>query len=217
MSNLSSYDVVVFDLDDTLYSEKQYVLSGYKYLSDLIEDLYSKSVYNIFLKALKLKEKDVFSYVIKEIDLPLCIKKDLIFAYRYHTPNIQLHEGVLPILKQLKKNGIPMYLITDGRAVTQRLKVEALGIKSFFDYMYISEEVGMPKPSPDSFKAIQNIHHNKSIVYIADNPNKDFLAPSKLGWDTIGLLHKKSRVHPLLSNYLKASKKWLNEFKDLSC
>lgn len=217
MANLSNFDVVVFDLDDTLYSEMNYVLSGYKFLSELIEKLYSKSTYQTFIKALNEKVPDVFSYVIAEHKLPITLKEHLILAYRYHAPNIKLHKGVMLTLEQLKSKNIPMYLITDGRGITQRLKISSLEIANFFESIFISEEVGVGKPEPDSFIAIQRLHPNKSIVYVADNPKKDFISPKKLGWNSIGILNKNTRVHPLTSNYIQAANVWLDEFKELTC
>ena len=217
MANLSNFDIVVFDLDDTLYSEMDYVLSGYKFLSELIEKLYSKSTYQTFIKALNANNSDVFSYVIAEHKLPRTLKEHLILAYRYHTPNIKLHEGVISILEQLKNKKIPMYLITDGRGITQRLKITSLEIESFFESVFISEEVGVRKPEPDTFIAIQREHPNESIVYVADNPKKDFIVPKQLGWNSIGILNKNTRVHPLTRNYIQAANVWLDEFKELSC
>lgn len=217
MADLSNFDVVVFDLDDTLYSELDYVLSGYHFLSELIERLYSKVTYKTFIEALKTKVPDVFSYVIEEHCLPKTLKEHLILAYRYHTPNIKLHEGVILILEQLRSKNIPMYLITDGRGITQRLKISSLEIETFFESIYISEEVGVGKPQPDSFIAIQRLHPDKSIVYVADNPTKDFIAPNQLGWDSIGIININTRVHPLTSDYTQAANIWLDQFKGLTC
>ncbi|WP_394172290.1 HAD family hydrolase [Thalassotalea litorea] len=217
MVEFSTFDVVVFDLDDTLYSEIDYVLSGYRYLSQLIEKLYSKSTYQSFLDALERNKSDIFEYVIAQHKLPKSLKEHLVLAYRYHTPNIQLHEGVIYTLEHLKSKNVPVYLITDGRGLTQRLKIVSLGIEKFFDYIFISEEVGAAKPEPDSFLAIQKIHPNKSIVYVADNPKKDFIVPKQLGWGAIGILNKSSRVHPLTKNYRQTANVWFDEFKELTC
>ena len=217
MANLLDYDVVVFDLDDTLYSEMDYVLSGYKFSSDLIKMLYSKNTFETFVKALNEKIPDIFSYVISEHKLPGILKEHLILAYRYHVPNIKLHEGVILTLENLRGNNIPIYLITDGRSITQRLKIVSLKIEYFFEYIFISEEVGVGKPEPDSFIAIQRKHPNKSIVYVADNPKKDFIAPEQLGWSSIGILNKYTRVHPLTNNYIQAANVWIDEFKELTC
>jgi putative hydrolase of the HAD superfamily len=217
MSDLSNFDVVVFDLDDTLYSEKDYVLSGYRYLADLIERLYSKITYQSFLDAITKNKADVFDYVIAENGLPVSLKQHLILAYRYHAPIISLHAGVIEVFNELKTKAIPMYLITDGRGVTQRLKISSLGIEGFFEDIYISEEVGAGKPELKSFAAIDLIHPQKSIVYIADNPKKDFIAPKELGWKSVGILNLNTRVHPLTNNYIETADLWLNEFKELTC
>lgn len=217
MNSLSDFDIVVFDLDDTLYSEMDYVLSGYKYLAVLIEKTYGKNTYQSFLDALSLDYEDVFEYVIKVHELPDSLKKHLILAYRYHVPNIQLHEGVQLVLSELKSLNIPVYLITDGRGITQRLKVISLGIKDYFNKIFISEEVGAGKPELYSFLAIEALHKNKSIVYIADNPKKDFIAPKELGWGTIGILNADTRIHLLTDNHIQAADVWLKEFKELIC
>jgi putative hydrolase of the HAD superfamily len=217
MANLSNFDVVVFDLDDTLYSEMDYVLSGYRYLSELIEKMYSKSTYQTFIKALNAKKTDIFDYVITAHRLPKSLKKHLILAYRYHTPNIKLHEGAISILNELKNKKIPMYLITDGRGVTQRLKITSLEIENFFEHIFISEEVGIGKPAVDSFLVIQNTNPSKKIVYVADNPKKDFIAPKQLGWNSIGILNKNTRIHPLTNNYIQAADIWLDELKEITC
>lgn len=217
MANLLDYDVVVFDLDDTLYSEMDYVLSGYNFLSDLLEKLYSKNTYQTFINALNEKAPDVFSYVISEHKLPKIIKDHLVLVYRYHMPNIKLHEGVMSVLETLNNKNIPIYLISDGRSITQRLKIFSLDIENFFELIFISEEVGVGKPEPDSFIAIQRAHPNESIVYVADNPKKDFIAPKQLGWSSIGIINKNTRVHPLTNNYIQAASVWIDEFKELTC
>lgn len=217
MVSISSFDVVVFDLDDTLYSEMDYVLSGYQYLANLIETLYSKRTHQSFSEAMENNHSDVFEYVIAENDLPVSLKQHLILAYRYHKPRITLHTGVMEILNTLKSNNIPMYLITDGRGITQRLKISSLGIEYFFEGVFISEEVGVGKPELKSFSTITAQHLKKSIVYIADNPKKDFIAPKELGWKSIGILNLNTRVHPLTNNYIETADLWLNEFKELTC
>lgn len=217
MVNILDYDVVVFDLDDTLYSEKDYVLSGYSYLTKMLKSLYSVDTHESFLEAIKNNEKDVFDYVLKKNQLPLLLKEHLILAYRYHKPKLNLHDGVAEILKKLTYKKIPIYIITDGRSVTQRLKMNALNITNFFNGIYISEEVGVEKPAPDSFVFISNKYPNKRIVYIADNPKKDFIVPNDLGWESIGLLQKESRIHPLSKNYETKANIWLETFKELVC
>ena len=215
MVNLSSYDVIVFDLDDTLYSEKQYVHSGFKYLALIIQQLFSIDVEDDLLGAFTRNEKDVFSFIIDKYNLPATLKSHLVLAYRYHQPNLTLCKTVKLTLDSLKQLDKPMYLITDGRSLTQRLKINALDIKHYFKKIYISEEVGAEKPSIQSFMDIKKAEINSKIVYIADNPKKDFIAPRQLGWDSIGLKNEKIRVHPLTSDFLIKADVWLESFQEI--
>lgn len=217
MHKLTEFDVIVFDLDDTLYSEKEYVLSGYRYLADLIYKIYNKDTYQSFLSALSAGCDDIFDYVTLEHALPKLLKQHLILAYRYHNPVINLQEGAKTLLTQLKYENTPVYLITDGRGITQRLKIDSLGIRDFFNDIFISEEVGAGKPELDSFLTIKKQHPNKKIVYVADNPIKDFIAPKNLGWGTVGILNMETRIHPLTDDYKQAADVWLNELKELIC
>lgn len=208
---LTQYDVVVFDLDDTLYSEKSYVESGYQAIAHYINILFNKD----FLSALKnnIKASNVLASSLQELELPEYLLPQLIQIYRYHEPQITLLPKIENIVNTLKKNSIPLYIITDGRSLTQRLKIEGLGIKHYFQGIYISEEQGFEKPSLHSFSLISKSHQNQKIVYIGDNPKKDFIAPHQLGWDTIGIKHQAIRVHPM--NIVEAPRYWIENTNDL--
>jgi putative hydrolase of the HAD superfamily len=211
VNKLTDYDVVVFDLDDTLYSEKQYQESGYKAISNMIGSLYDVD----FLSSIhrNKESKNVLKAAITELQLPEVLLEHCINIYRYHRPIISLYSGVKEVLDKLTKAQIPLYIITDGRSVTQRLKIESLGIKGYFQDVFISEEQGFSKPCEHSFKKIANLHRNKKIVYIGDNPKKDFIASSNLGWGSIGVQHLSTRVHPM--HIVKEPDFWLSEISNL--
>ena len=85
--------------------------------------------------------------------------------------------------------------MTDGRSITQRLKLRALGLGDI--PAYVSEEYGgADKPDPTRFLAIVNDFPADHYVYVADNPGKDFFAPNDLGWLTIGVRHNGRGIHP---------------------
>jgi len=209
---LREYDVVVFDLDDTLYSENSYVNSGYKAIAHYVESLYGLD-FNCALEKCR-DDSNVLASVLDELGLSTSLLPQFVQIYRYHEPDIEVLPGVNFILQGLKKEGVPIYLVTDGRSITQRLKITALGIKTYFCKIFISEEQGHEKPSPHSFEEINNQHKNSKIVYIGDNPKKDFIAPHKLHWDTIGIKHNEFRVHPLLE--IEAPRYWVENIGDLS-
>ena len=79
-------------------------------------------------------------------------------------------------------------LLTDGRSISQRNKLSAMGITSLFDEILISEEFGSEKPCEDNYLFFQNKYSTNDCVYFGDNFGKDFVTPNRLGWKTIGLL-----------------------------
>lgn len=195
-------DVVVFDLDDTLASERDYVRSGFKLIKQQLSARYPNIDFsalpfrlNTYLNARKpyfnLLE-EILKQQIPELsgspDKLATLLKELVILYRSHTPETEdyhLRAGVEEVLEELQRRGIVMALITDGRSVTQRCKIDALGLGNFIAYenFLISEETGFDKTSPENFSEIvRRFPEAKRFFYIADNPRKDFIMPNILGW-----------------------------------
>lgn len=188
--------IFVFDLDDTLYSEKAYEESGIKavwcHFSELIPEISSTS----FLDKLLFNSQDWIQQILEATGgNELISKETLINFYRTHLPNIKLYDDALQLLKFLKLNNSKMALITDGRSITQRQKIKALNITEFFNTICISEEMGSEKPSMTSYELIQNVFPGMKYIYIGDNVNKDFLAPNNMGWVTYGVRDRGCNIH----------------------
>src|SRR5919109_3451394 len=123
--------VVVFDLDDTLYLERDYVRSGFVAVDRWVNDRFSIS--GFFDRAWALFEAgrrgDIFDRAIVELTArpnPELVR-DLVDVYRGHTPSIRLApdaEAALPGLGARYRTA----LLTDGIGTTQARKVAALGL-----------------------------------------------------------------------------------------
>lgn len=175
--------VVVFDLDDTLYKEVDYVCSG---LMAVAHHLGDDSLLALMLKA-RSKGMNAFEAV-KEQRSDAEIDK-MIEIYRNHKPQISLSRDTTLTLDYLHSK-YTLALVTDGRSVGQRNKIEALALERYFapEDIIISEEFGSDKHSAANFKAIEKNHPGaESYFYIGDNPEKDFYQPNLLGWHTIML------------------------------
>lgn len=175
---------VIFDLDDTLYSEKEYVKSGYKAVSDFLGGGYEEKLWSYFTSG-----KPAIDLLLKELSRE-CEKAEVLNVYRFHKPNIQLYPGVKELLAELKSKGYKVGIITDGRPEGQRNKIEALGIE--VDDIIITDELGgiqFRKPCDIAFRIMQNRWRMNSseMVYIGDNACKDFQAPKQLGMKSIWL------------------------------
>lgn len=173
---------VIFDLDDTLYSEKDYVRSGYRKIAEHLEK-----------PELTDQMWAVFECGGKAIDEVLTAngleahKDEALHIYRFQKPDIQPYPGVeqmIARIRETKKVGI----ITDGRPEGQWAKIRALGIQ--VDEIIVTDELGgieFRKPNSTAFCLMQDrlsLPFEK-MVYIGDNIKKDFIAPESLGMRAI--------------------------------
>ena len=172
---------VIFDLDDTLYSEKQYVRSGFHAVAQ-------------WLGCAEAEEK-LWSYFVdgkNAIDELLIEwgqqdqKEQCLRVYREHMPHITLYEGMEDLIRRLSSEGIFVGIITDGRVEGQRNKLAALGLDRLVSDIIITDELGgvqFRKPNDIAFRIMQcrwGVPFEE-MMYIGDNLNKDFQAPKQLG------------------------------------
>lgn len=171
---------VIFDLDDTLYSEKQYVRSGYKKIAEYLGKEEAADKLWCYFEAGK-PAIDAYLEEIGEVEK----KADCLNIYRNQMPEITLYDGVKEMIQELKNKGIKVGIITDGRSEGQRNKVKALGLDNMVEDIIITDELGgvqFRKPNDISFRIMQNRWRIpfEQIIYVGDNPNKDFQASKQL-------------------------------------
>lgn len=179
---------VIFDLDDTLYAEKEYVRSGYRQVAEVLPQVENaeEKLWNAFRSGKAaidevLHQEGIFSEEVKQN----CLR-----AYRFQTPDIHLYEGVREMLKELRNSGVRIGIITDGRPEGQRAKIQTLGLEELVDSILITDELGgaqFRKPNDISFRVMQmrlDVPF-EAMVYVGDNASKDFKAPRMLGMQWI--------------------------------
>ena len=190
--------ILTFDLDDTLYKEIDFLKSAYKEIAIRL----SKETavhYEIILANMLLYYKsglNAFSEIINTYNITTYGVDDFISIYRNHKPQISLNKPVENMLFRLKQMVFKVGVITDGRSVQQRNKIEALGLSDYFDDIIISEEFGSEKPNVANYTYFENQYGDAmDYIYVGDNTQKDFLAPNALGWHTICLLDDGHNIH----------------------
>jgi putative hydrolase of the HAD superfamily len=202
--------ILVFDLDDTLYPERQFALSGFAAagrwaeaelgLGGLAEDMarlldegYLGELFRIALAG----------------RLPHYSPEHLagfIGAYRDHDPELSLFDDAAWALAHFAK--AKLGLITDGRHQVQARKVTALGIAARFREIVYTHALGgrqYSKPHPRSYELVEAALGGRGdrLVYIGDNPSKDFIVPNERGWISIMVerpefrrIHARAKVAP---------------------
>lgn len=177
---IDGIELVVFDLDDTLYSEKEYVRSGFHKIAEALH-----------MPELEAELWEAFSKRQKAIDVVfesrgmLDRKNEALSIYRNQKPAIHLYDGVREMLTRIRQRGKLLGLLTDGRPEGQRAKIEALEIGGVFDEIIITDELGGVECRKPNEMGFVRMHERTGVpyekmAYVGDNINKDFVAPEKM-------------------------------------
>jgi putative hydrolase of the HAD superfamily len=193
--------VLVFDLDDTLYPERQFALSGFSAagrwaeselgITDLAADmtrlLDGGQLGALFKLALAAKLPDHTAEHLA----------GLLEAYRMHEPALALFDDAGWALAHFGPRA-KLGLITDGTHQVQAKKVAALGIAPHFKEIVYTHALGgreFHKPHPMSYQMVEQALREEGdrLVYVGDNPSKDFIVPNQRGWISIMIERPESR------------------------
>ena len=184
LNYIEGLKAVVFDLDDTLYGEKEYIRSGYRAVAKVIPQVENaeRKLWRFFLE----KKPAIDEVLSMEGIYTEEIRQRCLVAYRLHEPDIHLYDGVMEILIKLRSNGYKLGIITDGRSEGQRAKIQVLGLGKYMDHIIVTDELGgvkYRKPNETAFIQMAdklNVAFSQ-MCYVGDNIKKDFIAPLKLG------------------------------------
>jgi len=188
--------IIVFDLDDTLYNEKYFVYSGFSEVAKWVSLMSNNSYNEIFdsmIKELTFNGRGkIFDIVLEKYFLKT--KKNIqkcISIYRLHKPAINLDSEVIDLLLELRKNH-KLYIVTDGNKIVQKNKIKSLDVEKYIEKAYITHRYSLSasKPSLKCFELIRNKEKVdwQNMVYIGDNPYKDFVNLNKVNAFTIRII-----------------------------
>ena len=191
--------VVVFDLDDTLYKEIDFLKSAYRHIASLVSNANApeEDVYQTMIETY-LKGGNSFEVVIQKYGFHLFNLQWMLGVYRNHKPHIHLDSDTQNTLEMLKSKGTIMGIISDGRYNQQLNKIDALGLYAYIpeENMVVNNVEERFKPDRQSFGFfMEKYGNNCDYWYIGDNTTKDFVAPNSLGWTTVCLLDDGRNIH----------------------
>lgn len=195
--------VLIFDLDDTLYPEKEFVMSGFKAVSEFLKKTEGLEIFEKLAKRFNSGERgDLFTPVLAEHipEVRESYVKELVKVYRSHKPSIKPFPEVRRVLANLKGQ-YRLGLISDGHLSVQKKKLASLNLREFFELIIFTDLWGHSfwKPHPRSFReAISFFRVDPSeAVYIGDNPLKDFIGARQVGMSTLRIRRKGTFHHDL--------------------
>jgi putative hydrolase of the HAD superfamily len=180
----------VFDIDDTLYLERDYVQSGFEAVGHWVrrwigvED-FADCCWRRFLAG---GRKSIFDDSLRECgkEPEADLISGLVEVYRTHKPSISLADDASEALEAISST-VSIAVISDGPVVSQSRKVEALGLCAFAVPIVLTGVFGSRyrKPHCRAFEHVAQCQPADVYLYVADNPLKDFAAPKQLGWITV--------------------------------
>ena len=196
---IDEHTALVFDLDDTLYNELDYLKSAYWEICFYCNPDKAKELYHLIF-SLYRSDQNPFKYITEKFEISL---PELISNYRNHVPKLNPFPGVLKVFQEVKQKKGKLGVITDGRVITQTNKLKSLGLLKYIDYVVISEDIGSEKPHRKNYEAMMDKLNAERYYYFGDNFKKDFIAPLKMGWHTVGLIDNGKNIHHNSYAYLE--------------
>jgi putative hydrolase of the HAD superfamily len=202
----SSCRAILFDLDDTLYRERDFVFSGFRAVGE-----WSERVLGIDARACEhelagLFERGVLGTTFNEWlthrNLSLEHVPAMVRTYQEHTPVISLDvecEELLGRLRQQYRLGV----VTDGFLHVQQRKAAALKLDQHVDVVVFSDRWGRSawKPNPKALIAALDALACSAAdsIYVGDNPTKDFIAARRAGMRSVRL-RRRAGIHAALES-----------------
>jgi len=186
--HLHRYRLFLVDMDDTLFEERDFVLSGFQAVANFmakwaIEPEEAEAA--LRRRFTDVGRGQVFDHVLRfflgEAD-PERVQ-ELVRVYREHTPRIAFYAGVADKLKRLRCQG-RVVIVTDGLPSMQAQKVAALGLARLADQVVYCWATNTPKPDPRALTGIVT-PGDPDAVLIGDDPDRDLALAAALGIDAI--------------------------------
>lgn len=195
--------VVALDMDDTLFDEQDYVISGFRAVAaHLDEPRFTEAAGQIFAGGERTR---VLDRALEQLGMSTdpAVIAECLATYRSHRPSIKLRADAEWLFQHLAPS-MRLALITDGYLQTQRLKLAALGVAERFDCVIFTDEFGREhwKPSALPYRKVCEALQAApaECVYIGDNPAKDFVRAKELEWLTVQVSREegihRGRAHP---------------------
>ena len=201
---LENLKAIIFDLDDTLYSQKSFKLSGCKVVAEWLEknEQYDRNKsYDELLKIIDRYGPSypfIFDRLIENLQLEKKLLPMLIDQFINHPPTISLYDNVDTLFFEINKKYLTG-LLTDGRHQVQKRKVLSLNLADKFDHIVYSDFFGLSKPAVELYVIFEKEFNltGDELMYVGDNPGKDFSGAVERGWKTIRVLSGEFKNAPL--------------------
>jgi FMN phosphatase YigB (HAD superfamily) len=188
---------LVFDLDDTLISNRDWIIDRSQLLHKKCQALNSKINEDEFLhwvnwQLTEGKAPVLIDIIYKKFSIEIT-HEDLLSSYRQCYPSrLSVYTDVFSTIKQLAERGYVLSLLSDNPLSTQLKKWELFSSKSFFNHTLFTDSLNLEKPD---IRAFESICHIASIpvqnsVMIGNHLYRDALGSLNAGFRNAFLIRR---------------------------
>ncbi|EEX50949.1 5'-nucleotidase [Pasteurella multocida] len=208
------YQWIFFDADDTLFS-----FDAFAGLQKLFSDYGVDFQRNDFEEFQRINKPLWVQYQNAEITAEqLQVTRFASWAKKLNKKPVELNdhyltamadickplEQVVETLEVLKERA-NLGIITNGFTTLQKLRLEKTGLADWFQFVTISEEVGIAKPDPRIFEyslELAKVKDRSQVLMVGDNLDSDILGGHNANIDTCWLHYNRennSNIKPTYS------------------
>lgn len=216
MKNSRKYNVVIFDLDDTLvYSDymniNRFKVFFKKYKIKLLDVEKIKKQLYAFLTTFE----DTFQNVlINEDQVVDYFAKECSFIYDYNIDKKEVFDDVMKsavdissmikgadiLLDYLKKKGYTLFVLTNWFYKVQIEKLKKAKLYEYFDKVYGIDNTYL-KPNKKAFEQVLNKYKPDECIMIGDSYKYDVAGAKNMGIDSILINQNAKDEQKILANY----------------
>lgn len=186
---------IIFDLDETLFNRTETVKHFLRDQHRRYPAIQVRVLEDRYLS--RFLELDNHGYTKKDIVYPRLVEEFAIdidwhqlladFNNRREWPQLVLFPRTEEYLRQKRREGYKLGIITNGTTSAQLAKIELTGLDRLVDTYLISEKEQIRKPEPEIFlRAARRLDvATTECVFIGDNPQADVVGAQQVGMKAI--------------------------------
>lgn len=180
---------IIFDLDDTLYPIRRFVLSGFAAVAHHLEQtrgIDRREIFSVLVAAHRSEQGHELQICQKRFGLAPAVIPALVDVVRGHSPNLRLSRVTRRVLSRMRHTW-RIGIVTNGMSHIQVRKIHALGLDELVDAIVYATDLGPGKPDPEPFlEAASRLDVSVTqCVFVGDDPRCDIEGALRVGMRAI--------------------------------
>ena len=196
---MGKYQTVFWDLDQTLLNfdlsmdyaiRKVFEQFGLEITDEIVAryDVINRSYWNR-LELGEITKEEVktgrFRTLFEELGIQNILPEEMAPAYQKELGNVFFYmDGAKELVSLLREKGYRQYVVTNGVKATQANKMKLSGLDQIMDGVFVSEQIGYPKPMKEffdgCFAALPEVKREECIL-VGDSLTSDMRGACNAG------------------------------------